>query len=155
MEENCGRLTIHEVHRRTTLFGFTINKGVGLDKVSNVRDVNTDLDLSVGFSLDMNGIIKLVCTIWVDRESFLISEITSGADVFLFEGPIVKSNTACDSIRELIGSEVVVSQKRICLDLQFTHLSELFNEGTERMKGCDWPSLDASNEDAAKGSGSQ
>jgi hypothetical protein len=39
--------TINQVNGGTALFGLTVNKGVTLDKVGNVSNVNTDLDLAI------------------------------------------------------------------------------------------------------------
>jgi hypothetical protein len=134
-----------------SLTSFAVYKRVCFNEVSDISNVDTDLDLSIDFSLDVDGIIKLVGSIGVNREGLFITEVAPSSDgslVFLLQRPFVEANAACDGIREVVGCEVVVSKKGIGLDLQLAHLTKLLDEGAEGVKRSNWPSLDACNEDS-------
>ncbi|KAI6766628.1 hypothetical protein HG531_011850 [Fusarium graminearum] len=94
-----------ELNGCASLLRLTIHKGVGLDKVSNVRNMDTNLNLAIRAGLGVDCIAKLGAPVEVNCESLLFTVVAAlgySSLVLLLERPILETDAAENSIRELI-----------------------------------------------------
>ncbi|KAI6772177.1 hypothetical protein HG530_003135 [Fusarium avenaceum] len=150
--QQCAEAVL-ELNGSTSLLSLTIHKGVGLDKVSNVSNVNTDLNLAIGTRLDMDGIAELSASVVVNCEGGFIAVITTlsnGSLILLLKRPVLKTDATKDGIRKLIRSKVVVAEESIGLNLKITHTSKLLNKGSEGVERSDGPALYAGHKDSIR-----
>jgi len=101
---NTGRQHVHDtidqINSGTTLLSFAIHQGVALDKVSNVSNVNTNLDHAISKLLDMERILEGLAVGGIYCEDGLFTEVTSGIKSITLAGdsPVLPANALQHSI---------------------------------------------------------
>jgi hypothetical protein len=121
--------------------------------MSHIGNVDADLDATIIQALEVNGIVELLAAIGIDSEGLLVTEVTPVSQcgfTVVSDRPILEPNVLDNSIGELVWAKVVIAKKSIGLDFRIAHLTQLLDEGAERMERSDRPPFDASDEDAVR-----
>ena len=143
-----------EIHAGRTLASVTVKRGIGLDEVRDIGDMNADIVRTILVDLDGQGIIEVLGCIGVDCEGTLSAEVlaslelvvgdaandsatTTRSHITLDTPPRHGRQTLKDILAKLLSREVAILQKRARLDFNVTNGTELFDESAEGMKRAD------------------
>lgn len=110
--------------------------------------MDANLHLAPSELLDVDRVIKFLSSIRVDGESGFLTEISSRGKSFftlIADRPLLKTDILDNSIREIIGTKVIIPQQGISFNFEITHFTQKLHQRTKGMKGSDWPSFNACN----------
>ena len=96
---------VHEVDRRGTVLCLLIERSLGGDKVADISNVHTNLDLSGGKGLDVEGVVEVTSRRWVNSENSSGAKVPTVRAVRSGRLPLLLSATEREALSVKFGGE--------------------------------------------------